>query len=200
MTATVNRRTLIGGAATLAVSLGLPDAVAQAGAGGDDGLLSPAQPFSFEALKARAKALAAQPYAAPVIPSRAVLEDITYDQYQRIRYRADKTLKPGGDGRSPVQFFHLGKYAQEPVKMHVVDGGVAREVIFRPELFDIPEGHPARQLPAGSGFAGFRIMAPDLKTDWFAAMGASYFRTSGLAAVAEPRSWSGPRAGTGQAR
>ena len=75
--------------------------------------------------------------------------------------------------------FPPGQYATDPVHIYVVEYGAAREVIYSPELFDIPETRPARKLSAGAGFAGFRIMADDLKTDWFAAIGASYFRTSG---------------------
>ena len=104
---------------------------------------------------------------------------IDYDQYQRIRYKPQKSLRLEPDGRIPCQFFHLGKYATEPVLMHVVEGGRAREVLYSNALFDIPDAHPAQKLAAGAGFAGFRVMAPDLKTDWFAAMGASYFRTAG---------------------
>lgn len=181
MTGKVDRRTLIQGAAALAAATGVSgfENAAQALSGLAGAELGPSQAFSFALLQKRAEALAAAPFAPAVVPSPQVLDEITYDQYQQIRYRRDKTVKFSRAARTPVQFFHLGKYAREPVKMFVVDRDKANEVIFSDSLFDIPQGHPARQLPAGAGFAGFRVMAPDLKTDWFAAMGASYFRTSG---------------------
>lgn len=181
MPAEVNRRKMLQGAATFAVATGFGGALrsGEAMAQLRADALGPAQAFSFAALKERAAALAGESYRAPQVPSPEVLEAITYDQYQKIRYRPGASVKFSREGRTPVQFFHLGKYATEPVKMHVVDSGKAREVIYSADLFDIPEGHPARQLAAGVGFAGFRVMAPNLKTDWFAAMGASYFRTSG---------------------
>lgn len=180
-TGKVNRRELLQGGATLLVSTGLSglSTAATALSGLSGGELGPQVAFSFDDLKKRAAELAATAYAAPEVPSRALLEEITYDQYQKIRYRPGKSVKLGRDSRAPLQFFHLGKYAMDPVRMHVVEAGQAREVIYSPDLFEIPEGHPARRLASGAGFAGFRVMAPNLKTDWFAAMGASYFRTSG---------------------
>jgi periplasmic glucans biosynthesis protein len=141
--------------------------------------LGPAEPFSFKSLQDRAAALALTPFQKPVVPSPDIIEAIDYDKYQAIRYKPAKSLKLDADGRMPMQFFHLGKYAPEPVRMHVVDGGKSRAIVYSPGLFEIPEDHPAKKLAAGAGFAGFRVMAPDIKTDWFAAMGASYFRTSG---------------------
>jgi glucans biosynthesis protein len=166
-----------GGVAIASLLAGSDRALAFAGLTEQE--LAPPQPFSFESLEAEAARLAKSPYVKAEPPSPEILGEITYDQYQRIRYRADKSLKLGAGGRYPVQMFHLGKYARDPVRMHVVENGQAREVIYTAELFDIPQDHPARKLPFGAGFAGFRIMAENLKTDWFAAMGASYFRTSG---------------------
>lgn len=173
------RRLLKTGAAAFAGAAFAPMRMAAALSGLDNHELGPAQPFSFDTLQADAKALAGRPFQKAVVPSPEVLDAIDYDEYQKIRYRPDKSLKVDRAGRLPCQFFHLGKYAKEPVRMSAVEGGAAREVIYNPGLFEIPDGHPARNLKEGAGFAGFRVMAPDLKTDWFAAMGASYFRTSG---------------------
>jgi glucans biosynthesis protein len=156
---------------------GVDKAVAFSGITNDE--LGPPIPFSFESLQKEAEELAKRPFEKVVVPSPDVLFEIDYDQYQRIKYRPDKSLRLDREGHFPVQLFHLGKYATEPVRIHIVESGTAREVIYSPDLFEIPEGHPARKLSAGAGFAGFRVMADDLKTDWFAAMGASYFRTSG---------------------
>lgn len=177
----LDRRQVMLGSASLATAAQFSGSfsTAQALSGVSQEALGAPVPFSFDILKQQAQDLARHPYQAPDVSFRDVLDEITYDYYQHIRYRADKSVTLGRNGGAPVQFFHLGKYAMEPVRMHVVEGGKAREVIYTPDLFDIPAGHPARKLHAGAGFAGFRIMAPNLKTDWFAAMGASYFRTSG---------------------
>ena len=136
-------------------------------------------PFSFDILKEMAREAAKTPYKKPDGVVSEILEQIDYDAYQQIRYKADKTLKLDRNGRTPAQLFHLGKYFKEPVRMSLVEDGIARELKYSADLFDMPVNHVARTLPEGLGFAGFRIMAPDLKRDWYAALGASYFRTSG---------------------
>ncbi|PPD01939.1 MAG: glucan biosynthesis protein D [Hyphomicrobium sp.] len=181
MVSKIDRRLLLQSTASatlLSGMVGWPEfAHALSGVGSSE--LGSPEPFSFEALNVRARALSEKPFAKPVVPSPDILDAIDYDQYQKIRYRPDKSIKLDGEGRMPLQFFHLGKYAKEPVRMHVVEGGKAREVLYSDALFDMPANHPAKKLKDGAGFAGFRVMAPDLKTDWLAAMGASYFRTSG---------------------
>ena len=134
------------------------------------------QPFSFDRLKSMAREIAAGPYVPGRSAHGAILDEIDYDPYQKIRFRKTATLPLGG---APVQLFHLGKFFQDPVRIHIVDGGNAREIFYDTGLFDMPDDHPARKLPPNAGFAGFRIMAPDLETDWISFLGASYFRTSG---------------------
>lgn len=181
MASSIDRRVLLSQTAGVFLLGGLTGApgVARALTGLGTSELGQPEAFSFETLQARAKTLAAKAYVKPLSPASQVLDAIDYDQYQKIKYRPDKSVKLDGVGAMPVQLFHLGKYAQEPVHIHVVEGGKAREIVYSSALFDMPGDHPARKLSDGAGFAGFRIMAPDLKTDWFAAMGASYFRTSG---------------------
>jgi periplasmic glucans biosynthesis protein len=135
--------------------------------------------YSFEALIARAKFQAAGEYKQAVSPASAILERIDYDAYQKIRYAKDQTLSLDRDGRFPLQLFHLGQSFREPVKVFTIEQGSAREVLYSAALFDTPADHPARELPDGIGFAGFRIMGPKRDTDWLAFLGASYFRTSG---------------------
>lgn len=173
------RRALGVSAAALAAALNMDARLALAVTGLEGTELGDAVPFSFDALQKLASERAMLPYIPVVVPSPDVLDQITYDQYQRIRYRPEKSVQLQSDGRLPFQMFHLGKYAREPVRMHVVESGFSREVLYSTSLFEIPSDHPANQLKSGAGFAGFRVMAKDLKTDWFAAMGASYFRTSG---------------------
>jgi glucans biosynthesis protein len=158
----------------------------------------PPQPFSFEALVARARELAARPYAPPPTPAPDVLERIDYDAHGKIRFRTDLAPfardEPGAfrKGRFPATFFHLGRYFKKPQRIHVVDGASAREIIYREDYFDMPADSPAHQLPAGAGFAGFRFQEAlegtrgwqgrelDWRSnDWVAFLGASYFRAIG---------------------
>ncbi len=136
------------------------------------------QPFSFDKLKETARALAASPWRPAERTGLEPLSRIDYDAYQQIRFRSDSTLMLGGE-LYPVQLFHLSDTFRDPVRIHLVERELAREVIYSAALFDAPPDHPARTLPDGIGFAGFRVMDRDLKTDWLSFLGASYFRTSG---------------------
>lgn len=152
----------------------------------------PENSFSFAALTAQARMLASQPYVAPPSPPRDMLERIDYQAHGQIKFDTDRALFADGPGPFPVTFFHLGKYFQVPVRMHVISGDgqsqVAREIIYDPAYFDMPADSPARRLPRDSGFAGFRFQESRLgdpakrdwrKNDWVAFLGASYFRAIG---------------------
>lgn len=177
----LNRRQLVGGAAALSAAAGIariwPALAAEAAQGGI--AYGARTAFSYEALSAQARALSKVAWTKPEASNDDILQRLDFDAYQEIRYRADKSLAIDRYGHSPVQLFHLGRYFREPVRIHVVEDGEAREVLYSSSLFDVPAGNPATKLPDGIGFAGFRVMAPDLKTDWLAFLGASYFRTSG---------------------
>ncbi|MDR5654603.1 glucan biosynthesis protein [Ruixingdingia sedimenti] len=133
-------------------------------------------PFSFDLLAARAAALAAAPHVPAPVRAPEVLERIDYDAHWRIRFRPERTVDLGG---VPVQLFHLGTYFRQPVRMFAVRDGAAREIAYAPDFFDMPADSPARALPPDAGFAGFRIMRPDLASDWISFLGAAYFRTDG---------------------
>ncbi|MEJ8573896.1 glucan biosynthesis protein D [Microbaculum marinum] len=170
------RELLIGGVCVGAAGLLPRLALATASA---ESRFGPAEPFSFDLLKRRARELAGKPYAAPVIRAPEVLEQIDFDAHQQIRFRDEAQLW-GGDGGGPgIGFFHLGRYFKAPVRIYAVEGGEARELLYSPDHFEMPEGHVARNLPEDIGFAGFRVMDESGKSDWLAVLGASYFRTSG---------------------
>lgn len=177
----VSRRTVLGAGLGLGLGCGLGGGLSEALAGGKGGpaLLGEKLPFSFDVLKAKAKALSGSPWHKAETVSADILQKIDYDRFQEIKFRPDASLRLKRDSRAPVQLFHLGQLFMSPVRIHTVEGGFAREVLYRPELFETPDGHPARLLGKDTGFAGFRVMAADLKTDWMAFLGASYFRSSG---------------------
>jgi glucans biosynthesis protein len=179
----IDRRSVVTGAfatGALAAAGFSPEALAQAGL-----RFGASAPFSFEGLKLRAREAAGAPYRAPPRPAPEVLERIDYDAHGKIRFRTDLALWADGPSRYPVTFFHLGRYFQNPVRMHVVEAGTAREILYDASYFEMPADSPARELPENSGFAGFRFQESrtgDLdwrKNDWAAFLGASYFRAIG---------------------
>jgi len=140
----------------------------------------PAEAFSFDKLKEIAQGLAHQAYTPLAIPEAAILDQLDFDNYQKIHYKSDDTLWAAEPGHSPVQLFFPGKYFKSPVHIYAVRNGMAREVPFSLDLFDIPDDSPAKALTQTQGFAGFRAMNEDMKSDWMAFLGASYWRTSGF--------------------
>lgn len=139
--------------------------------------LGPPRPFSWDGLKRQAAALAARPWQPPHRAAAAAAVD--YDALNHIQYRPAAELWRGRrDGG--VRFFPLSRWSAEPVAIHAVDKGAARELLFSLDLFDMPADSPARRLVgADAGFAGFRVMNPSGVGDWIAWLGASYFRSAG---------------------
>jgi glucans biosynthesis protein len=145
----------------------------------------PPQPFSFDALKQRARTLAAAAYVSPPRPAPDITAKIDYAAHGKIKFRAETALDAEGPGNFPATFFHLGMFFQKSVKMHAVTGGEAREIIYNAAYFEMPADSVARRLPEGAGFAGFRLQESRSgkldwrKNDWVAFLGASYFRAIG---------------------
>jgi glucans biosynthesis protein len=125
--------------------------------------------FSFEWLKGEAKRLASAPFNDPPPRAADVLDRLDYDDYNTIRFNADRTLW-AERGPYPVQFFHLGKFFKSPVKIHLVENGAAREILYSPDFFRFTKRRWDEMLPPDLGFAGFRVMTP--RTNHFRSSGA----------------------------
>jgi glucans biosynthesis protein len=140
--------------------------------------LGPPRDFSFDWLTALAQKNASQPYKPPQSRAAQIIKGIDFDAVQKIRFRADHAL--WAQGPDPVSFFHLNKYSADPVILHAVEGGKAREILYGPDYFDYKASGLDAHALANLGFAGFRVMdAAHKPTDWLAFQGASYFRSSG---------------------
>jgi len=186
----INRRNFLTSATAAAAlsALGLPTAAIAA----DRIKLGSASDFSFDTLISKARALAQTAYKPQAAPPREILEKIDYEAHGKIRFYTSHALFGNGPGQFAVTFFHLGRFFQSPVHMHVVTGtgntAKAREIVYDESYFEMPADSPARQLPKGSGFAGFRFQESRSgdqakldwrKNDWVAFLGASYFRAIG---------------------
>lgn len=186
----INRRTFLSSATATAAlaALGIaPEALAESRI-----KLGDAAPFSFDALITQARTTAQQPYKVQTKPPADILEKIDYEAHGKIKFNTRSALFADGPGQFPVTFFHLGRFFQAPVHMYALDGAAdhanAREIVYDESYFTMPSDSPARKLPRGSGFAGFRFQesrqgdqsALDWrKNDWVAFLGASYFRAIG---------------------
>ncbi|AJE47138.1 glucan biosynthesis protein [Celeribacter indicus] len=174
----LSRRRMLASAVGAGAFFLLPElARAQKGSTGSSGL-GPAEPFSFAQLRETAQSLAREEFVPMRVADGDVLDQVDYDRHNQIAFRKDRTLW-NEDGASPVQFFFPGRYFREPVHVYALQDGMAREVVFSKEFFDIPGDNPANQLTRTEGFAGFRVQDRPDGDDWMAFLGASYWRTSG---------------------
>ena len=168
----MKRRDLLGGAALalLPLPFGAPAQETSSGVA-----------FSYAWLKGKARALAAQAFAAPTEHAVPALNALTWDQYQSIRFRAEKALWAGDALSFRIEFFHLGLHFRRPVRIHVVEQGRAQQLAFEADAFDYARsGLHGAQMPHDLGFAGFRIhFHTDFRRDVAAFLGASYFRAVG---------------------
>ncbi len=138
------------------------------------------RPFDFDRLRQKAKELAAAPFVPETPPAPEVVKTIDFDAVQKIKFRPERGLWAGDAHARPIRMFHLDKFNGLPVRINVVSGGMAREVLYSREDFDYGDAALKASLPAALGFCGFRVMnGPRADTDWLAFQGASYFRSSG---------------------
>jgi glucans biosynthesis protein len=177
-----SRRNFLSGlTGLLAAAAGAPRLLAAEGAPGVR--LGAAEPFSAAAVRDQARALAAEPFGSLDQALPEALAALDYDQHRDIRFRPDMALWRGLELDDEVQFFHLGSRFRTPVHIYDVADGMAREVLYQPDLFDFGDSGLVLDLPEDLGFAGFRLHAPLNRPDHLdelaAFLGASYFRALG---------------------
>lgn len=170
----MRRRQFLGGSCGLALAALFPTAC-----GAQPRLSERGTPFDLDTLRERARQLATRPPRPVPSPASELVESIDYDAFQRIRFREDATLFADRLDTPPIQFFHLGRHNRHPVRVHVVEGGRARELRYDRSLFEYDDPEMARRVPRELGFGGFRALHRDRPGDWLAFSGASYFRSSG---------------------
>jgi glucans biosynthesis protein len=137
--------------------------------------------FSYAALKGRARALADAAYRLPEQLAPQSLRDLTYDQYQAIRFRHDHALWAQSQSAFRLEYFHCGRGFKEPVDLYEIVDGAERAIRYRPDMFELDgSGIDPQQLSADLPFAGFRVhTSTNWNEDVAVFLGASYFRAKG---------------------
>ena len=143
--------------------------------------------FGLDDIDKRAKDLAAKSYVKPDSALPKALRDLSYEQYRDIRFRPERSLWHDKGLPLEVRFFHEGTFYDQPVKIHEVAGGKAREIPFSPDDFDFGGNNFDAKNIKGIGFAGFRLHfalnTPKVKDEVLVFLGASYFRALGQGQV-----------------
>ena len=178
----MQRRDLIAGAAAFP-AVALLQQLVTAPAMGAVPAVTPAAlasgtPFDPTTVRARARALAEQPYQAPAGHLPEFLKKLTYSQYRSIRFKPTMALWHGQRLNFEAEFFHRGFLYTDRVEIHEVADGQSRPLAYSSDLFTF--GKVPAPTPGDLGFAGFRIHFPLNRPDYFdevcAFLGASYFR------------------------
>ena len=148
------------------------------------GASAQAQRLDWEGLTQLAQSRAAEAFRANGDKLPAELASITYDQLRDIRFKPDQSLWRTDALPFEAQFFHLGLYQTEPVRIHeLTPDGRVNHLPYRGADFDYGKNtfDPA---PWGDlGHAGFRLHYPlngqAYKDELVVFQGASYFRALG---------------------
>lgn len=136
--------------------------------------------FSYAWLKGHARHLSSLPYQSHRGQLPDSLKNLSWDDYQALRFRPDKSLWQFKGSDFHLQFFHLGWHYQTPVSLYEVVDGQARELKYDPADFKYSGKAPLGSLSPDLGYAGFRVeFHTDFTRDVAAFLGASYFRAVG---------------------
>ena len=100
--------------------------------------------FDWDMLVTRAQSLAARPYAN--VPPNSAAQAIDYDALNKVRFRDDRTIWNARDDATGIRLFPLSRSANQPVFLHLVEGGRATPIVYDPALFDMPADSPLRSL------------------------------------------------------
>ena len=133
----------------------------------------------------KAEERASKPFRSPKADLPAVLrqDNLDYDKYREIHFRHDNALWAREGLPFHVEFFHPGYLYQEPVHVNEFTLTHAQPVRFVQDFFDYGKLKIQKQIPADTGYAGFRLLYPlnaeDKYDELGAFLGASYFRLLG---------------------
>jgi len=140
--------------------------------------------FSFSDVIKLAETEAKKTYQAKQITLPDIIKNMSYDQYNEIKYNHEYDLwyKKGIHYR--VSFFHLGMLYNTPVDIYeITDEKIVKPVPFSPDFFSCFSKDAItinKAMPKNVGYAGFRLTydlerKDDLPND-AVFLGSSYFR------------------------
>jgi glucans biosynthesis protein len=141
----------------------------------------PAKAFDYAWLKGQARFLAGNSFQASKDILPPTMGALSYDQYQSLRFRSDRSLWGDAGLSFRLQFFHVGRGFAQAVHLFEVIEGQAREILYDPSMFEFDKaGIDPAVMRDHAGFAGFRVQfVTDWKADIAAFLGAAYFRAVG---------------------
>jgi glucans biosynthesis protein len=140
---------------------------------------------NLEYVGQKAEARSRKPFRSPRADLPEVLraDQLGYDKYREIRFRRDQALWAAEKLPFRVEFFHPGYLYEEPVHINEFSFNYVQPVRFVQDFFDYGNLQIKNQIPADTGYAGFRILyplnQPGQMDELGAFLGASYYRLLG---------------------
>jgi glucans biosynthesis protein len=133
----------------------------------------------------RAEERARHPFHSPRADLPKVLrqDNLDYDKYRQIRFRRSQALWRVENLPFRIEFFHPGYLYQEPVHVYEFTATHLQPIRFVQDFFDYGSLNIENEIPANTGYAGFRVLYQLNETNQWdelgAFLGASYFRLLG---------------------
>lgn len=138
--------------------------------------------FSFDTVKAKARAQLDVPFKQDDSPLPAFFRDIDYVGYREIKPNYENMLWRKEGSPIVLAFAHRGFYFPKKVAINVVEKGKARELDYSPDFFNFRKSQPPKnvKLPKDMGYAGlvlFHAAEPGAEyKEVMVFLGASYCR------------------------
>ncbi|WP_374307162.1 glucan biosynthesis protein [Methylocella sp.] len=137
-------------------------------------------PFSPDMATNMARALAQAPFKPVAAGLPDPFKSLSYDQYVGVHLQPGAALWTKDNVGFAIEPLHRGFIFSTPMRIDVVEDGVARRLVYDSRLFDF--GKPGPTGIGDIGFSGFRVLAPLEDGGFFELatfQGASFFRAVG---------------------
>jgi len=133
----------------------------------------------------KAEERARKPFHSPRadLPDILRADKLDYDKYREIRFRHEQAFWSAEKLPFAVEFFHPGYLYEEPVHINEFSATHVQPIRFVQDFFDYGKLRIKNQIPANTGYAGFKVLypinQPDKMDELGSFLGASYFRLLG---------------------
>jgi len=140
---------------------------------------------TLEYVVQKAEQRARKPFRSPraELPDFLRADKLDYDKFREIEFRHDQALWLAEQLPFRVEFFHPGYLYEEPVHIYEFTLTGMQPVRFVQDFFNYRSLRFEKQIPANTGYAGFKLLCQlNEASKWDelgAFLGASYFRLLG---------------------
>ena len=127
-----------------------------------------------------ARRTAATAYVPRAIDPGSPLRALTYDQYRDIRFNSDAGIWRSEQVPFRIELLPAGFLFQQPVRVSIVEGGMAQEISTAPNMFafgpHVPKALANMTLPLSGVRLRGRLNSRSVWDEFVVFQGASYFR------------------------